>query len=392
MKSIVTATLFPILLIAASALSALEVRFQPADTLFVYENRGEGTPANLYTAVLQNVAFVHLGDQPITLQRAWIEAYSGDQPVHRDLVPEADLVASAQKYSAYQQQGVLDAYDFHFQTTRYLAGVSLSPDLSLEDRQAVVISGWALLFHGVPDRLVVVGEAVDSEGRLVRGESSLAVVLPESKNKYLLPVEGRWVAAAAPSLHSHHRWASIQEFAIDLVQFGDDGLTHAGDGTELEQYLAFGQPVLSVGNGTVVVAQDGMAESNDNLRRSTETAADYQQRVMIDQQKRLAAGFATALGNHVVIEHADGEFSHYAHLRNGSVLVKPGDRVAAGQQIAELGHSGNSTEPHLHFHLADGADVAYSRSIPIVFDNITLWPADDGSVRHLHSGQVIETR
>jgi hypothetical protein len=96
------------------------------------------------------------------------------------------------------------------------------------------------------------------------------------------------------------------------------------------------------------------------------------------------------MGNHVVIEHAGGEFSHYAHLQPGSIGVEVGDRVARGQAIGRLGHSGNSTEPHLHIHLTDGPDVAYSRGLPLALDDVRVIPSD-GTVRHLHSGQIVES-
>ena len=63
-----------------------------------------------------------------------------------------------------------------------------------------------------------------------------------------------------------------------------------------------------------------------------------------------------------------------------------------GQHIAALGHSGNSTEPHLHFHVTDSPDMTYSRSIPVEFKNIEFYPDDDGTLRHIHSGQIIITK
>lgn len=66
-----------------------------------------------------------------------------------------------------------------------------------------------------------------------------------------------------------------------------------------------------------------------------------------------------------MIEHAPGIYSLSAHLRQGSILVKAGQAVSAGQKIGECGNSGNSSEPHLHFHLQDNSvftvfDRAYS--------------------------------
>lgn len=54
-------------------------------------------------------------------------------------------------------------------------------------------------------------------------------------------------------------------------------------------------------------------------------------------------------GNGVVIDHGDGWETQYSHLQRGSVAVRPGQRVAAGERIGLIGLSGNSEFPHLHF-------------------------------------------
>jgi len=90
---------------------------------------------------------------------------------------------------------------------------------------------------------------------------------------------------------------------------------------------------------------------------------------VMEQNKLIARSYKAQLGNYVVIRHAGGEYSHYAHLKQGSVRVKTGDAVKRGQGIAQLGQTGNSTEPHLHFQLTDGPDPLYSRGVPILFKN-----------------------
>lgn len=57
-----------------------------------------------------------------------------------------------------------------------------------------------------------------------------------------------------------------------------------------------------------------------------------------------------------------------AHLRRGSVCVRPGDTVNAGQQIGECGNSGNSTQPHVHVQVIDSLrfDEA-TRGVPVAF-------------------------
>jgi murein DD-endopeptidase MepM/ murein hydrolase activator NlpD len=73
-------------------------------------------------------------------------------------------------------------------------------------------------------------------------------------------------------------------------------------------------------------------------------------------------------GNHVVLDSGGGVFAFYAHLQKGSVTVAPGDAVKCGQILGKLGNSGNTSAPHLHFHLMDGPSVLGSSGLPYVID------------------------
>jgi len=75
---------------------------------------------------------------------------------------------------------------------------------------------------------------------------------------------------------------------------------------------------------------------------------------------------ARLAGNHVIIG-AEQTYALYAHLAPGSVAVRRGQQVRAGQMIGRVGHTGNSTAPHLHFQLMDSADPLTARGIPCAF-------------------------
>jgi murein DD-endopeptidase MepM/ murein hydrolase activator NlpD len=68
-----------------------------------------------------------------------------------------------------------------------------------------------------------------------------------------------------------------------------------------------------------------------------------------------------------VLDLGDGAYAAVAHLRQGSVLVRPGQRVSAGAELAECGNSGNSTEPHVHFQLMDHPRPAFAAGLPFRF-------------------------
>lgn len=83
---------------------------------------------------------------------------------------------------------------------------------------------------------------------------------------------------------------------------------------------------------------------------------------------RGAAGLRAVLGNHIMLRRDDaGVYALFAHARRGSIRVVPGQRVGSGQELALVGHSGNSTAPHLHFQLKDGPDVLHAHGLPCCF-------------------------
>jgi murein DD-endopeptidase MepM/ murein hydrolase activator NlpD len=62
-------------------------------------------------------------------------------------------------------------------------------------------------------------------------------------------------------------------------------------------------------------------------------------------------------------------YAFLAHARCGSIRVAAGQPVRAGQELAQVGHSGNSTAPHLHLHLMDGPDLLAARGLPCCFQH-----------------------
>ena len=76
---------------------------------------------------------------------------------------------------------------------------------------------------------------------------------------------------------------------------------------------------------------------------------------------------ARPFGNYVVIDHRNGEYSVYAHLKKGTVAVSPGQRVNTGDVLGLCGNSGNSSEAHLHFHVQDSPDLEAGAGMPVAF-------------------------
>ena len=145
-----------------------------------------------------------------------------------------------------------------------------------------------------------------------------------------LPFKDRWFVmwgGDTKELNQHHDNRG-QRFAFDFIGIGPDGKTHKGDGLKNEDYYAFGREILAPADGVVTEAIEGV---RDNVPGSMN-------------------GYA-AVGNCVILQHAEHEVSVLAHFKLGSIRVKAGDKVKAGQVLGLCGNSGNSSEPHLHYHL-----------------------------------------
>lgn len=74
-------------------------------------------------------------------------------------------------------------------------------------------------------------------------------------------------------------------------------------------------------------------------------------------------------GNHVIIDLGNDEFALLAHLQEDSVLVEPGDEVSAGDTLGLCGNSGNTSEPHIHFHIQDKPGFGNGNGKPAFFEN-----------------------
>ncbi|HJU74356.1 MAG TPA: M23 family metallopeptidase [Gemmatimonadaceae bacterium] len=174
---------------------------------------------------------------------------------------------------------------------------------------------------------------------------------------------GNWLAANGPGRVSGHRRALLpiggapaiaQRFAIDYVIMDSAGSTFKGDRLKNESYYAEGVDAIAVADGIVVATKDSIPE---NVPGPTSRAVPIT--------------LETVGGNHVILD-IGGRFAFYAHLKPGSLRVKVGDRVRKGEVLGLVGNSGNSTEPHLHFHLADGNSPLGAEGIPYTHETLEV--------------------
>lgn len=147
-------------------------------------------------------------------------------------------------------------------------------------------------------------------------------------------------------------WAS-ERFAIDYLQLGEDGTVYRGDATKNESFPFYGDDIHAVADGPVVSVLDGLPEQVPGTGPTGLKLEEYG-------------------GNHVVQDIGGGNYAFYAHMKTGSVKVKPGDQLSTGQVLGNLGNTGNTDAPHLHFHVMDGPDPLMANGLPFLFDSFKL--------------------
>ena len=146
-----------------------------------------------------------------------------------------------------------------------------------------------------------------------------------------------------------------QRYAIDWMRLDDQGRLVNGDPAKVESYTAYGADVVAVADATVVDTLDELDDQVPGQLPDPNTIT-----------------LRTVDGNHVVLDLGTGFYAFYAHLEKGSVRVKVGDRVKRGQLLGKLGNSGNTSAPHLHFHVMRGPSVLGSDGAPYVIDAFRL--------------------
>lgn len=172
---------------------------------------------------------------------------------------------------------------------------------------------------------------------------------------------GPWVAVYGPEWDRGHRRVLLAldgaaripaRFAIDWMKVDDGGGLFRGDGSRVADWHGYGAEALAVADATVAATRDSMPES------ATIESVRYP--------------LADESGNYVVLNLGDGRFATYEHLRPGSVRVRVGERVTRGQVVAQLGYTGSSTGPHLHFHVSDGEVPLAGEGVPWAGDAFEL--------------------
>lgn len=346
----------------------------------------------LMLAVLQGTA-VEIAARP---QPAYVEESATARSLNFDLLirnaTDVSLDIDEVHLSVYDRSGALVL-------RRFVDGNGTRPSIRTIDVAEVPAGGTALVFNPFHrfDKDVDLARLVYEVKLTGKGgtpaHSARLVVEPKlyaTKTALVLPLRGRMIVYDGHDFLSHHRrWdytipglqqlgfrTNFMRYGYDLVPVDERGEMSSGDAAKNESWPGFGRELRAAGAGRIAAVMD---ERPDDRKFDPSAMGGDRMKVW---------------GNYVVIDHENGEFSVYGHIRQGSARVKAGQRVKQGDPIASIGASGSSMFPHLHYELQTGIDME-SEGLPSAFRNFVRVlgsrrvPVAEGAI---DTGEIVESR
>jgi murein DD-endopeptidase MepM/ murein hydrolase activator NlpD len=316
-------------------------------------------------------------------------------------VTDRDLRLTSIELSVFDEQGRLARREFVNRYSRI--SLELTPQRTLKAKQTILVfNPFHTFAASVPLKKLRYQFGFNTQDRSIQSTSvaEVAPVVYQTKTPLMLPVKGRVLVWDGHDYQAHHRRldytrsflrkhgqvSNFMRYSYDFVIVNAEGAMYRGGPKNPDDwysarrddndiYFAFGMPVYAAGAGRVADVHDGEPDN----RRVKES--DFEKREM-------ALG-----GNYVVIDHLNGEYSYFGHLKQGSVRVKAGQNIKQGEIIGQMGCSGDSLFPHLHYELRDGPGMRGVEGLPSYFTGFhrllgaTTGPVEAGAV---NSGDVLE--
>ena len=181
-------------------------------------------------------------------------------------------------------------------------------------------------------------------------ESNLPI-LTRNTTKLILPFKDGWTVTWGGDIKelNYHVESEAQKNAFDIVITNDQKKSFKSDGKTNEDYYAFGKDLIAPRDGEVVLVVDGVKDNLPGILNPVYVP-----------------------GNTVIIKTKNNEYLFFAHFKQHSIVVKQGQKVKQGQLLGLCGNSGNSSEPHLHFHIQNVEDMNSATGVKCYFDKIKV--------------------
>jgi hypothetical protein len=339
---------------AAQAANPAEVAITVAPGHPIIETRGQNRFVN-FDMMLKNA-----GALTLRLSKIEVSAYDGGhhlalrKALNTDAFAPSIAVIGDQLLAPGKSLDVFNPFS-EFEAAVPLAELSysfcLQRETTPEEKEANL--------HRLPDDCDFINE-VTVTPRAYAGKTRLA-----------LPLKGKVFVWEGHDAYAHHLrvpmsnakvqamgiTANSNEFAMDFIYTDAEGREYQGDPQKPENWFSYGKPIYAPGAGVVREAANDIP---DNWFKDAAVT-------MIGHPDLPPGKDPKDIGNYVLIDHGNGEFSLLVHMKPGSVRVKPGDHVAQGQQIGQIGFAGDSLFPHLHYSLMEGAQDTKVWGLPAYF-------------------------
>jgi len=195
------------------------------------------------------------------------------------------------------------------------------------------------------------------------------------------PLRGEWGVPNTPAkvIPSHGTDQLGQRYAYDFVMkdwdrkgspfYRGSNMRYYGMGVKLEECYGWGQEIYAPCDGKVVTVRDGVSERK-RVHMVRDVAIVLKNSLLFRPEKH---DLKNVVGNYVIIKCGDETYALLAHMQNGSIEAIEGQDIKKGDFLGRVGHSGNSTAPHLHFHLMDSPDLFSAKGIPCAFNHYKIF-------------------
>ena len=181
-------------------------------------------------------------------------------------------------------------------------------------------------------------------------ESNLSKLV-RNTTKLILPFKDKWTVIWGGDTKelNYHVESEAQKNAFDIVISNEKGNSYKSDGKTNEDYYAFGKDLVAPCDGEIILVVDGVKDNVPGILNPIYVP-----------------------GNTVIIKTQNNEYLFFAHFKQHSISVKQGQKIKQGQLLGLYGNSGNSSEPHLHFHIQNVEDMNSATGVKCYFDKIQV--------------------
>jgi hypothetical protein len=182
----------------------------------------------------------------------------------------------------------------------------------------------------------------------------------QQKTKLIFPIKGKCWIGFGHHFNEPHSDGRSQHFAYDIQGLGPNWEIVKGQGAVISDWYTWAREIISPSDGKVLYARNDVP---DNLKPG---------RIQKELYANLPEPDLALPGNNILLDHGNGEYSSLGHMRQGSVRVRTGDRVKQEDVLGEVGNTGASPVPHLHYQLVSDGHVFLADGLPSRFDNISF--------------------